>query len=212
MIIYSANIGKKDHFLQPREKHLGVEYVYFVEDKSGYNSDIWDVREVPLRFDNSRMDAKWYKMHPHLLFPGEDTIWVDGNYKPMDDPTRLVTDTIVLWEHASGRSCLYDEAAVCLNKNTGDPEQIRRQVQAYRGSGMPERFGLYQGNALIRKAEAAQFNEAWWDQTQLHSLRDQISMPYVLWRDSVQFTQLKHETKRPYFFKSGRHRFHGAGT
>jgi hypothetical protein len=212
MIIYSANIGVKDRLLDPHVVFPEVEYVYFVDDKSKYESEVWDIREVPRRFDTPRTDSKWYKMHPHLLFPGENTVWTDGNYRPnRKDPTELFTESIVLFRHVT-RSCLYDEADVCIDRKAASITDISKQVKAYRDRDMPAGFGLYQGNVLIRRPEAAAFNEAWWKETQRQSSRDQISMPYILWRDNIQYTSLSHKQKKPYFMKTGKHLLHGVNT
>lgn len=208
MIVYCANIGRKDAMREPLVKHDGVEYVYFVDNKEGYESSIWDIREVPLKYDN-RLTSKWYKMHPHLLFPGEDTIWIDGTFMPhKGSPLDRVSTSMVLRKHID-RDCLYDEAAICLNRAKGNPsvvpEDIIRQVAVYRSEGMPEHYGLYQSGIMCRKPEARLFNEAWWKQVTTFSVRDQISLPYVLWKESIPFSVFSKELTPKSFMKAGRH-------
>ena len=209
MIVYCANIGRKDVMCEPLVKHNGVDYVYFVDNKEGYRSSIWDIREVPLKYDN-RLTSKWYKMHPHLVFPGEDTVWIDGTFIPREtSPLGAVTTNLVLRKHAD-RNCLYDEAATCLNRVKGNPsmipEDIIRQVAAYRSEGMPKHYGLYQSGVLYRTPEARLFNEAWWKQVTAFSIRDQISLPYVLWKENIQFSVVVKRRDAPvYFSKVGGH-------
>ncbi len=115
MIAYSANIGHKDRYRQPLWASDDVECVYFVDDKERYESDLWDVREMPRRLEDPRLEARWYKMHPHLLFPGEDTIWMDSSMIPIADPSPLFINDIVLYEH-DNRDCVYEEAQTCLER------------------------------------------------------------------------------------------------
>ena len=214
MILYSANIGDKDEFRQPKVKHDGVEYVYFVDKKENYVSSSWDVREVSMRYSDTRLDAKWYKMHPHLLFPGETTIWIDGSYIPYsENPNEIpCSNGIVLFHHTTARNCLYAEAEFCLSRRIGHEESITRQIKEYKKQGMPVDFGLFGSGVLYRKPETVSFNEAWWEQVLMSgggSSRDQISLPYVLWKNNMDFSVLNHKKKLSFFMKGGKHLFHG---
>jgi hypothetical protein len=204
--MYTANIGKKDNLKEPKATFAGIEYVYFSDTKDDYESDIWDFRDAPRKFDTCVMDAKWYKMHPHLLFPGETTIWVDSLYVPMcRNPTVLSKlDDLVLWSHGE-RDCLYDEAALCSRNVTNRPH-IEEQVAEYKAQQMPEHYGLFEANVLIRQPSLSLFNELWWEQIQKFSIRDQISLPYVLWKHNISYTVLPGLRKHKWFFKGGKHR------
>jgi hypothetical protein len=219
MIIYSANIGGKDHFMQPLAKHKGVEFVYFVDNLDDWQyrdqiqDSIWDVREIPRKYDNGMMDAKWYKMHPHLLFPGENTVWIDGQWRSRWRLPRRIfkRDTDVIVYRHEQRICLFKEAKFCMKHKVGNRKDIRRQIEAYKKDGMPEDFGLFQGNVIYRKPEAKVFNEKWWEQVNKRSTRDQISMPYVFWKEDISFMGLSAKARAPFFAKGmgGRHLFHG---
>ncbi len=204
MILYSANIGEKDVMTQPEKKHDGIEYVYFVDDKTKYSSTIWDVREIENRFDDSNMNAKWYKLHPHLLLSGEDTVWIDGNYKPVNDPSSLFITDLMLYRH-SDRDCLYAEADFCLEEGIGDADMIRKQVAYYREKGMPEHFGLFMGGLLLRSSAVASFNEKWWKEILQFSSRDQLSLAYTLWRDNISFSSFANADKNQYYPKARSH-------
>jgi hypothetical protein len=219
VIVYSANIGHKDRFHEPTIKHEGVEYVYFVDNlddplfRDFHEDSIWDVREVPKKYNDTRMDAKWYKMHPHLLFPGEETIWCDSLYFPHRESPLLnehhISADVTAYHHNTNRKCLFDEAAFCLSHRVGNADDIKRQIAAYREEGMPEQFGLFEGNVIYRKPEASKFSESWWEQVNTHSTRDQISMPYVIWKNGIDFLGVTATAKKARFFKGGRHLFHG---
>ncbi len=207
MILYSANTGEKDVMTQPDKKHDGVEYVYFVDDKTKYSSTIWDIRNIENRFDTPNMNSKWYKLHPHLLFPGENTIWIDANYKPGDDPSSLFLDDIMLYEHTS-RHCLYAEADFCLKKDIGNADLLRKQVAYYKEKGMPKDFGLFMGGLLVRTPAVASFNEEWWEQILRFSSRDQLGLAYTLWRGNVSFSTFPNGYKNKYYSKARSHLRH----
>ncbi len=204
MIIYTANIGEKDEFVLPKAVQAGVKYVYFVDDKSKYESSVWDVREVERKFDDSKIDAKWYKMHPHLLFPGENTFWIDANFRPVKYPSRLFIRDLGLYRHGN-RDCVYAEATHCLWKRVGNAELIRKQIAYYEEQGMPRHFGLFLGGVLMRTPAAASFNEVWWEETLRFSARDQLSLPYALWKTKIPFASFNVEDHNKYCRRIKRH-------
>jgi hypothetical protein len=201
-------------------KHEGVEYVYFVDqlDKWRYRdriaSSIWDVREIPRKYESGMMDAKWLKMHPHLLFPGENTAWCDGHFRSQQRSPLEVFDKfdedMIVYKHGA-RGCLYEEAKFCMERRVGNKKDLQRQVKRYRKEQMPEGFGLFQGNVLYRRPGAAAFNEEWWKHVNTYSTRDQVSMPFLFWRGDASFFALKERLRAVYFRKGGggRHIFHG---
>ncbi len=205
--------------MEPTQKHDGVEYVYFVDNKDTWaykdriEASIWDVRETPRKYASGMLDAKWSKMHPHLLFPGEETIWCDANYFPHRESPLLnkhhISAEVSVYHHKTSRRCLFEEAAFCLSRGVGVAADIKRQIAAYKADGMPEQFGLFEGNVIYRKPEASAFNEAWWKQVNTYSTRDQISMPYVFWKNDIDFLGVTATAKAARFHKGNTHLFHG---
>src|SRR5205814_5569035 len=73
----------------------------------------------------------------------------------------------------------------CIELEKDDPAVIRRQIEQYRSEGMPENYGLAAGTVLMRRhrdAAVIGVMEAWWAEIMQHSVRDQISLPFVAWR------------------------------
>jgi hypothetical protein len=214
MIIYCANFGGKDELREPQLKPPNCELVYFT-DNPKIKSDLWDVRLMPTKRRDSRIEAKWYKMHPHVLFPGETTIWIDGNYKLVGNPRPLMNlfPDMLLFGHAGKRICAYEEMDACIKKQAEQVDVIAKQKESYESRGFPKDYGLFQGNAIIRRDSETikEFNQLWWQMVNMWSARDQISMPYAIWSLDIRhkITVYDHSEKRNWFFKSGKHRFHG---
>lgn len=143
----------------------------------------WEVRVVGKPFGN-RGTARHYKAMPP--FPDADvTIWIDGNVRlriPAAKAVRrwLGSGDLATFDH-NDRHCLYDEAVFCLMKGKGVKVKLRRQVRAYQKSGMPVGWGLAETKCVIRRntERIQRLGEAWWEQLQQFSLRDQVSLPYV---------------------------------
>ncbi len=212
MIIYTANFGRKDKYEEPWCGKLpGYEFHYFTDDPKKRNGDIWDIQhEKPRLPGDTRMSAKWYKMHPHLLFPGERTIWIDSNYSVTKNPDPLLEDKeLICYEHAL-RDCVWDELDQCIKKKADKEERLNKFKNMLVNKNFPRNKGLYQGNVLIREDTAAvrNFDREWWDLIHVYTSRDQLTLPLII--ENLKYISLPHEAKRNYFFKIGKHLFHGS--
>lgn len=53
--------------------------------------------------------------------------------------------------------------------------------------------------------------ESWWQEVQTHSLRDQVSLPYVLWKQALPVTALDPKLWHKGYFLHHPHRWHPPG-
>lgn len=144
-------------------------------------------------FKRPVMEAKRYKILPHLFFPREDvTVWVDSNIRLRADVATVVDallgDADVATFRHPYRANVYEEfAALKRDRRFAIPylqSQMEEQRQAYLDEGLPADVGLYECNVLIRRnnARVARLMDAWWSQICRWQWRDQVSFPYVLWK------------------------------
>ena len=162
------------------------------------------VGDYPPRLDGRRfgddgifkrpvMEAKRYKLLPHLFFPHEDvTVWVDANITLNADVREVVeallgAADIAVCKHPY-RDNVYDEfAALETDRRFAIPylqSQMRQQRQTYIDEGLPKDAQLYECNILVRRnnARVARLMDAWWAQVCRWQWRDQVSFPYVVWK------------------------------
>ena len=212
MVIYTANYGDKDRFREPRVNaswNKDLKFVYFTDQP--VESDVWDVRVEKKSGDSQRL-AKWYKINSHEVFPGERTIWIDASIRVLEDPTWLFEG----WENMMVRTHplrkdIYEEAECCIESNRGDVEDINAQVKDYEQQGFPEDYGLFLNGILFRKPtrDSKEVNQTWWKQICKYSSRDQISLPYVLYKQDILFKTVDTSYFKQCFSKAGRHKFRG---
>ena len=117
------------------------------------------------------------------------TIWHGGNVQ--------VKSVSALLEHVGEaefatllhefRETIWDEAEVCIRNGLDDPDVIRRQVQRYVEAGF-DGSPLYAAFLVVRRNTGliTALNSCWWDEVQGGSVRDQISLPFCLWRCGVE--------------------------
>jgi len=200
MIVYTAIFGDIDRLWSANTN--GVKHIAFVDSQkeecdliSGRptNFPVWEQRVIIPNWDNRRT-ARHFKTMPHLYMPDADTwIWVDCNVRLMDTPQNIVDKYLqsgfATFKHPD-RDCVYDEAEICARVNKDKPEILGPQVARYYKEGMPKHWGLAETRVVLRTNNEINntLDSMWWDEIRTHSLRDQVSLPYVFWKMGLKWS------------------------
>lgn len=132
---------------------------------------------------------KFWKTHPHAVFPDADfSIWIDGSIE-IADPNfvdyamdALGDDDWAMVRHPH-RDCIYDEATFSAQLSRYDAEALERQATFYKDVvGHPAHWGLPATGVNIRRHTPAVLAmcEQWWDENLTWSHQDQISLPVLM--------------------------------
>lgn len=195
MVVYTAIMGDYDELQNPAYVNPDWKYVCFTDNQL-LESSIWDIRYVK---NKNNLDtpsfARLFKICPHIFFPEYDTsIWMDANMRIEKDLAILMSNyqrsaDMLFFPHPE-RLCIYDESAVCILWKREDKKNILSQMKKYMEENYPYDSGLLCGGFMIRNhnnADVIRAMEMWWDEVLNGSRRDQISLPYVLWKTGVQY-------------------------
>jgi|GEM_PF-1259631 len=205
--IYTAIYGSYDELIQPSVQDVMCDFICFTDNKMlKRNSGRWRVIYDKNPMPQSRIQAKYFKLMSHKIFPRgrlslkygllnrkyyDYIIWVDGNMFIKSpafarDLCGFLKNDWALFAH-SHRDCIYDEVNAAIMRCGGQP--IIEQAIAYRSEGHPEHYGLWDCGVIIRKGnickELQRFNQAWWDENLKWTYRDQISLPYLVRKHNV---------------------------
>lgn len=142
------------------------------------------------------MAAKTPKLLPHLyLADASISIWVDHNIRLLVDPQEVVDAflgdaDLALFSHSYRQNVFQEFATLREQKRFRIPwlqQQLAAQEAAYREAGLPADTPLFENNFLVRRnnERTNQLNEAWLSQVIKWQWRDQVSLPYVLWKSDV---------------------------
>ena len=103
----------------------------------------------------------------------------------------LKDSDIALFKHTN-RTCAYQEAAEIIKLKVDKLELVQNQINYYKSEGFPENYGLFELPVSIRKNtdRIKTLNLMWWEQICKYSSRDQVSMPFVLWKTNINPTIL----------------------
>lgn len=192
IVVYTALFGERDAI--PAYDWNGVAHsLVCFTDRSDRRHDQFNVVQAPPLFADPNRCAKLFKVLPHVFFPGYDySVWFDGciQFKRLD-PVRLVRELLresdlAAFSHPE-RSCLYEEARVCVEHRRDDPATIQGQVEHYQAEGVPRAAGLSACGFLVRRhtRALAQFSLSWWAEIARFSRRDQISFAYLRWKHGL---------------------------
>lgn len=193
---YTCIIGGYDQVKSFDYLDPSWDYVLFTDNEDLLKKKIylhWQIR--PLQFakmDNVR-NARWHKIHPHLLFPEYTwSMWQDSNTKLKNNLFYTLAEqhiannkTFSVSIHPD-RDCIYDEAEICIAWKRDNEQIIRKQVDALKSLGFPKHFGLTETFILLRKhkdEKVIQLMEDWWWWIEHYSRRDQLSLSYVCWKN-----------------------------
>lgn len=199
-VVYSCITGGYDTIQEPLFRDQSIDYVLFT-DNTEINSQHWQIRPVPEKLAgmNNIFVNRYIKFHPAELFPEYDySVYVDGNIVVISDVRNMInrlndSTGLALHRHSS-RRCIYKEAKVCRIARKGDPEKMDAQMKKYREEGMPADFGMFEGNIILsdlKNPESEKLLSAWWDEFKAsESMRDQISLPYVIWKSGYKFSDI----------------------
>lgn len=149
-------------------------------------SSSWEIRVI----DPEPKIFRKVKINPHLFLPDhEKSVWIDGHLQPTD---LSVFDKSGFWlmKHPV-RNCIYQEARECITLRKDNPGTINEQMERYRMEGYPIDNGLSATGVIIRDNTPANraFNEFWWHQVRIGSVRDQLSFDYCAWKTGLEFEQ-----------------------
>lgn len=191
--VYTCITGGYDAPLPPLICPNNIDYILFTDDKS-IVADGWIVKELPheaSKYNDNTLRNRYCKMHPSIVGSQyQYAIYIDGNIQVYSDVTNIVNAVspktgIAIHRH-NCRNCIYDEVKVCELAKRGNIPLLKRQVAQYKANGMPRGFGLLECTIIVtdlRNNKAKEIMSEWWKEfLNSSSKRDQIALPYVLWK------------------------------
>ena len=221
--IYTAVTGGYDTIMEPIYVDDELDYYVFTDSEevirdTKKKGSAWKAIPIPeyVRKYTAPKQNRYIKMHPDefLKLTGRKydySVYIDGCFRITCDIKPLVYSlmedgrTIAIHKNGSW-DCPYIEAALMSLRLVAQPEEIRRQMDFYRSEGFPEHFGSLENPVIIRKChdeELQRVMHSWWEQVERFTYRDQLSLPYVLWKSGKDISYIfplgDNVWKSPYF-------------
>ena len=166
---------------------------YHLENRkeySKYKNYFLNIKDENVR---NMMAAKYYKVQSHrigFLKKYDYFIWLDGSIRLKENFVSNVLELInnnyelINFKH-SARANVKDELEFSIFFQKYKNQNLTHQYESYKL--FPDNMGLYENGLFIRKNTNKinkLFND-WWVEILKFSYQDQISYPFVLWKNNI---------------------------
>jgi len=187
-IIYTVILGnsKKLSLNEPRYQNRDWELICFT-DRNIYSND-WKI--VKVKCKDPLKKSREIKIRCDQFLDFDVCLYMDSQFVIKSNVDNFIKENLrndfLLMKH-SCRHCAYREARRCIKVKKGDGNIIMKQAVQYKKEGFPKKFGLYACGIMVRKntEEVADFMKLWHDEIVKYTYRDQISLPYILWKNPI---------------------------
>lgn len=187
IVVYSCVTNNYDNQISVNNFSSKFDLIIFKDKKTEIeisNNYISNTIEFNFELENPRLTNRLFKILPHLFFEMYDlSLYFDANVELINIDeyiNKYSTNEFTLFKH-NKRDCLYKEAKECIFWNKDKKENLINQIRNYRNQGYEDNLGLYMGRVLLRKHnELKFFSHNWWDHLNNFSIRDQISLAFLI--------------------------------
>ena len=200
--VYTCMAGDYDYIRKPKFISNNCDYYLITDVDTKYN--VYTKKKISKALKekynhNPILINRYYKMHPFDLFKDYDyAIYVDSNVEIISDISKLIKDInedYGLSFHAcSNMNCIYDEIKSYSILKKGNYKQMKIQAKRYKYEKFPKKYGMLDCNVIVfdlHNLNAMKIAYDWWDEyLKSESLRDKLSIPYVLWKNKVPVIEL----------------------
>lgn len=214
MIIYTCIIGDYDWLLPPVWRSDDIDFLCYT-DRPSRSVKGWKLIPMDRSLEGlpPALINRWYKLHPHEHLPQKGwSLYMDGHIRIISDLRRLLSEAqhkgslMVLPTHPY-RTSIWEEAEACLDRGKILPQDaaiLKEQLMFYKNQGFDSQVPLTENNILIRKHGDSAVKTAmiaWWKELEQFTKRDQLSLPYVIWKERlpVLFLPYSAKTANPFF-------------
>lgn len=202
--LVTANFGGYDP-VRPLPDDHGFDDAVCVTDTASGIGDGWRVHVEPSG-ESPRLAAKRPKMMPWLYTDCDAAIWLDASFEVQAGFKDWAVQhfdyhNFIVWQHPEGRVDITDEAKASMTLKKYQGSRVVEQAAFYKSQGFPQFWGLFAGGTVgYRFAPTVKrFGSLWLQECESWSIQDQISLPFLLWREGMPFGIWQaNEYKNPY--------------
>lgn len=189
--VYTVSTGRRSEVRPPalRVPPQDAKHRIFVD--SGTAPAPWRCTTLDVSLGNQRA-SRLPKILAHQYLPdAEYSIYHDASFTLRVHPREVIAalppDKDIAFHLHPCRTCLYQECEVLIREKIGTRALVEAQRDKYHAAGMPENFGLLACGLIVRRHTPAliEFEKLWWDEFIHGCERDQVSMPFAMWKTGL---------------------------
>ena len=190
IVIYTCIIGKYDTPCDDFEKREGYDYKLYSD--IAINTNSWNSYIIKLANSDELGETKcqrYIKTHPFEFLDDYDVVvYIDANTRIDDKLYRYIETNMenpITFKVHPKRKCIYEELKECCIRMKEDQKMCNFLYSRYENERYPAKNGLFENNIIISHPKDPNVQEIfrrWWDEINMYSKRDQLSLNYVLWK------------------------------
>lgn len=204
-LVYTVIAGDYDSLKRPLWRSQNVDYVAFVSEPQCSDARGWRLLPVPNLFSDPKLINREMKiLGIDIVEEYDSIIYVDGSIQIIGSLERLVNgflesgDALGLFRHCD-RVSPWEELAACkklgyLSEEEHGIEKARLQLLEDDGAEL----GLFDAGVILknpRQEALPEISERWFQLFFYNPVRDQLSLPIVVWEHEQAVSQLEHWNK-----------------
>lgn len=191
---YTCITGNYDDLKEPDSISEECDY-YVISDERPPIDSIFqyiDINScVPKYIEDDTKKNRYCKINAQKIFPQyRYSIYFDGSIRLKNNIVKKINElpkTKIMVLSRTKINCVYIETMRAIELGRVNKETALKQIEEYWLQGMPENFGTVACGLLIREHNnpiCKKIMEDWWEQVEQYSRKDQISFPYVIWKNN----------------------------
>lgn len=191
--VYTCITGGYDLPREPQHFSDNCDYYLLSDEKPKAGSSYrWvDIKNiVPRDIVDPIYQNRYCKILPHLFLSDyRYSIYVDGNITITGDLSRFVNklrSARIGFMGGNFTNNYYTHGMRCIKMGADYETKLEKQMRDYYLQGMPANVGSYYCGIIVREHNnpiCISLMSDWWNEFVKYSKRDQISMPYILWKN-----------------------------
>lgn len=199
--VYTVVFGKYDTIQEPYCHPNNIDYYIITDQDFDLKNSCWKKKDIVdfeknIRNMSNVEKNRYFKMNPFDVFSEyEYTIYIDGNIQVISDLTeyiyRIGKCGFAAHMHST-RDCVYEESKAVVFAKKETQEHLDIHLEHLRSDKFPEHYGMLECNVLVRRNcdDSRQLMCDWWREFMMYSKRDQMSIPYVLYKNGVSIEEV----------------------
>ncbi len=194
-VIYTALVDNYDSLMQPAAVDPEFDYICFSDCIKGPKVGVWEIRPIPFTSPSHTRVARYSKLQPHVVLPEyEYSVWMDANilikgeefYEKVN--AKIAEGAKMAFVPHPSRDCVYEEIVRCYRNVRISFRDAVKQRRHLLEMGYPEHWGLMETDLILRRhndPDVIRISDAWWEELQNYSFRDQLSQMPVCWKNGI---------------------------
>ena len=206
-VIYTCITSNYDVLEDHRFINPNCDYICFSNTITPNSKNrSWEIRPLKHKAADPQRTQRWHKIFAYKLLPEyNESLYVDGNIEFLNesvfrDVDRMKeSDTVFASAPHPSRDCIYDEAEACITLKKDKKNIINKQINLIKKDKFPAHYGMFENGIMYRQHnndELKKIMREWWWWIENYSVRDQLSLTYVLWKNNFNCKKLTNHTYR----------------